>query len=184
MKGHIFNLLEEFIEESAGLGMLQKILDRCSFDTSVGFVRTESYPDEVLIEVVSIASDMLGLTVEEAQFAFGEWIFPKLVDLIPQSYSEFEHPSAFLATVDHIHKVELKKLYPDAIPPVFSYKDIDNSHALLTYNSQRKMFPLVDGVLQGVAKHYKVGISTSIDIGIDGDDSVAHYNLTYSEASS
>ncbi|WP_440906390.1 heme NO-binding domain-containing protein (plasmid) [Catenovulum sp. SX2] len=160
MKGHIFNLLEEFIEEASDETTLFKILDACSFDTSKSFVRTENYPDEQLFELVGHAVNALGITPDQAQFAFGEWIFPRLASLVPKNMTTYAHPGKFLETVDHIHKVELKKLYPDATPPSFDYKAISDTQAELVYTSERNLVKLVEGVLQGVAKYF----STQIEV--------------------
>lgn len=181
MKGHIFNLLEDFISEIAGDEKLYAILDQCSFDTSKSFVRTENYPDEMLLELVDHAVATLGITVAQAHFAFGEWLYPKLSKLVPASMTDFSHPAPVLIRLDDIHKVELKKLYPDATPPTFSYISIDNQHAHLVYHSPRRMFDLVAGVLQGMAKHYKVGIDIQLVTPYHGDDDSACFNLRYAK---
>ena len=182
MKGHIFNLLETFIEESAGIELLEDILSKCSFDTSVGFIRTENYSDAKLEELVFHATQALDISVEQAHFAFGEWIFPRLAKLVPDQYTEFTHPAPLLAKLDYIHKVELKKLYPDATPPFFDYYHIDEFHGQIKYQSKRKMFDLVEGVLQGVSKYYGVAISTQLQKSYKGDGCCAMFHLTYSKA--
>ncbi len=181
MKGHIFNLLEEFVEEMFGLDQFQQILDKCSFDTSAGFISAISYPDAMIIELVKVASQQLSVTEEEAQLAFGKWIFPRLLKLVPESYALFSHPAPFLSTVAEIHRVQLLKIYHDIIPPVFTYTDTDNFHSELTYQSERKMFTLVEGVIQGVADYYGVTISAEMVVGTD-DETKATYYLTYGQA--
>ncbi len=182
MKGHIFNLLETFIEETAGLDVLEQVLDSCSFDTSVGFIRTENYPDEMLEELVLHATEALNISIEQAHFAFGEWIFPQLAKLVPEQYTQFSHPVPMLAKLDYIHKVELKKLYPDATPPFFDYYQIDEFHGQIKYQSKRKMFDLVKGVLQGVAKYYGVEIETDLQKNYKCDESCGMFHLTFSQA--
>lgn len=179
MKGHIFNLLEEFIIETAGMENYEGILVRCSFDTSEGFINTVTYPDEQLYEIVGHTVDVLGITAKEAHMAFGKWIMPHLSRLVPPKFMDHSHPGSFLKTLDHIHKVELKKLYPDATPPVFSYSEIDDEHAVLTYISSRRLFDLVEGCLEGVSGFYNTPMSISRTMKPDSSAS-CDFMITYS----
>ncbi|CCQ10252.1 hypothetical protein PALB_11170 [Pseudoalteromonas luteoviolacea B = ATCC 29581] len=180
MKGHIFNLLEDFIVEIAGIETFYEILDACQFDTSKQFVRTENYPDEQLLEIVGHTVNKLGITPEQAQFEFGKWLYPKLIKLLPSEFTDFAHPSCVLKNLDDLHKIELKKLYPDAIPPTFSYVATSPVDADLIYRSKRRMFSLVEGVLQGMASHYGVGIETKTTPTWEGDPNCAKFTLLYS----
>ncbi|MFC3031727.1 heme NO-binding domain-containing protein [Pseudoalteromonas fenneropenaei] len=184
MKGHIFNLLEDFIIDVAGDEKLFEIFDRCSFDTSKSFVRTENYPDAQLIEIVTHAVAVLCIDVPTAQFAFGKWLYPRLIKLLPAEFTDFSHPAPVLYKLDELHKVELKKLYPDAIPPAFDYVVKDPTHAELIYCSPRRMFDLVAGVLQGMAEHYGVAIECHITRGWQNDPDKAQFALTYDKPQS
>ncbi|NTS76654.1 heme NO-binding domain-containing protein [Catenovulum sp. SM1970] len=182
MKGHIFNLLEDFISQVSDEDTLYEILDQCSFDTSSSFVRTENYPDEHLLEIVNHTIAKLGITMETAQFEFGKWLYPKLIKLLPSEFTDFPHPAHVLKNLDELHKVELTKLYPDAKPPTFQYEVVNETQACLYYCSPRRMFDLVNGVLQGMAEHYDVGIQTKVIANWQGDENRARFELTYNQA--
>lgn len=182
MKGHIFNLLEEFIEEVAGIDKLEIIYERCSFDTQVGFTACENYPDEMLLEMVDHTTQVLDISIADAQFAYGKWLFPRLIALLPEQYSKFDHPSPLLALLDNIHKIELKKLYPDATPPAFDYFEVDSTHSTLTYHSTRQMYDLVSGVLQGVAEFYGVPITAKPEMVKGSPANTCVYHLHYGRA--
>ncbi len=158
MKGHIFQLLEEFLVETTGEADYQGLLEKCSFETDTGFIRTETYPDAHLLELVGHACEHLGLTVEQAQYAFGKWILPHLVEMLPSGADPYSSPDAFLQHIGDIHEVELKKLYPDAEPPAFVYSK-SGDQGILTYFSKRQMFALVEGCLDGVAEQWASPVS-------------------------
>ncbi|WMN60599.1 heme NO-binding domain-containing protein [Pseudoalteromonas xiamenensis] len=179
MKGHIFNLLEAFIEEIAGQEQLFDILDACSFDTESRFVRTENYPDEQLLEIVDHAVSALGISHEQAHYAFGKWLYARLITLLPPEFTDFPHPAPILKKLDDLHKVELKKLYPDAIPPSFDYIQHSPTQADLIYCSSRRMFTLVEGTLQGMAEHYGVGVTCKLVTPWEGDENKAKFELTF-----
>lgn len=182
MKGHIFNLLEAFIEEVSDDQTLFAIFERCSFDTSKSFVRTENYPDAQLFEMVTHAMAVLDISMDTAQFEFGKWLYPRLIKLLPSEFTNFTHPAYVLKNLDDLHKIELKKLYPDAIPPSFNYQATTPTQGILDYYSHRKMFVLVEGVLQGMADHYQVAITCETQLNWQDNSEQARYILSYDQA--
>ncbi len=182
MKGHIFSLLEEFIIEISDEKSLFEILDNCSFDTSSSFVRALKYPDEDLFEMVSHTIAKLGITLEEAQYEFGKWLYTRLITILPREFTDYDHPAFVLSRLDNLHKVELTKLYPDATPPSFIYTEVNKREGILDYHSDRKMFSLVEGVLQGMADYYQVEIESKTILNWQDDHSKARFLLTYSKA--
>jgi len=158
MKGHIFNLLEQFIVETAGVEVYDEIHESCNFSGNGVFARPGNYPDADLRELVNKTVAQLGMTTEQAHLAFGEWIFPHLAKLVPSELVDVGHPKPFLMTLNEIHEVELKKLWSDAEPPRFHCVDTGPDSMTFTYDSPRQMFDLVDGVLESVAAYYSVPI--------------------------
>lgn len=159
MKGHIFNLLEEFLIEIAGPEAYEAIYQDAKFESEGVFVTTGNYPDADLISLVNQAIEKLGITTEQAHIAFGKWMFPHLTKLVPSEVVQVEHPKDFLMKLNAIHEVELKKLWPDARPPMFNCEDTGEKSMTFVYDSPRQMFDLVEGVLQGVRDYYKVGMT-------------------------
>jgi hypothetical protein len=156
MKGHIFDLLEKFIREQVGEDALYEIIDACSFDTSAAFVRSAVYPDDNLYEMVGRAVDRLGIEPEVAHAAFGRWIIPELGNLMPGVFDRYDGPCAFLAGLDEMHQVSLKKIYPDAEPPRFAYQSINEEEGVIRYQSPRGLHHFMAGCLEGVADVYGV----------------------------
>lgn len=181
MKGHIFNLLEDFLIEQGGIYLYEQVITLCQFDSHVGFIRTEIYPDEQLYEMVGLAAEKLGIEPSQATHAFGKWVMPHLAALVPPSMLDHPHPRDFLHTLDHIHQVELKKLYPDATPPKFHYEDINDETGVLSYQSPRQLFDLVEGVLEGVSDffHTEMQIERRLPVGRSGH---CDFVITYPEA--
>jgi hypothetical protein len=69
---------------------------------------------------------------------------------------------------EHIH-VDVRKLYPDAELPVFSYQEISEALFILDYESTRGFADLAQGLIEGVAKHYEEKIAiTRVDRLLDG----------------
>lgn len=181
VKGHIFNLLEQFIEETAGAETTDEILQSCQFSGDGVFVRPGNYPDEDLAEIVTHTVDRLGITTPDAHRAFGNWMFPHLAELVPAELTDRDHPKQFLMELNRVHEVELKKLWPDAKPPLFHCEDTGPTTMRIRYDSPRQMFDLLEGVLASIEQHYGVGITYERAL-VDGPAGypVADYDLTFS----
>jgi hypothetical protein len=182
MKGHIFQLLEQFIEETAGPEAVEAIRGRCEFSGDGVFVRPGNYPDEDMVEYVRRTVDYLGISVADAHRAFGQWIFPHLAGLVPTEVTQRDHPIDFLLDLDRVHEVELKKLWPDARPPRFVAERTGPSTMRLRYDSPRQMFELLDGVLTSLSDYYGVELTFERQL-VDGPDGyqLADYDITFTD---
>lgn len=155
MKGIIFNLLEQFITETAGEEIYQTILDRCSLQTREPFVGPGTYPDEDLTALVKSTVTVLGISPPEALRRFGKFAFPKLAEHFPDFVSPHRHPKEFLKTVDSIIHVEVRKLYENAKVPSFLYRDPAPDRLVIEYRSDRRLCHFMEGLIEGVADHFR-----------------------------
>ncbi|WP_366525043.1 heme NO-binding domain-containing protein [uncultured Shewanella sp.] len=126
--------------------------------TTEPFIRSGTYPDEDLIELVNQTCKKLNLSPKDAHFSFGKWIFPHLTKIAPPEVTTFKHPKKLFLRLDHIHRVELKKIWPDAEPPRFQCIDTGPNSVTMTYDSIREMADLVEGVIESVAMNYQTAI--------------------------
>lgn len=154
MKGIIINLLEEFISERLGDEAYENILEDCSLQTAEPFVGPGSYPDADFMAIAGKAVELMDMSMPDAMRAFGRYCIPKLAEAFPGFMQPHYHPKQFLLTVDSIHYVEVVKLYEDATPPHFQYKDVAKERLLMRYASQRRLCHFMEGLIEGVAQYY------------------------------
>ncbi len=93
--------------------------------------------------------------------------------------TNFDHPKQFLQTVHDIIHVEVRKLYSDAEPPRFTYKDPAPDRLIMIYQSPRKMYDLMDGLIEGVAEYYDCPIDFKREIKQEQGEELAEYELTF-----
>ena len=55
--------------------------------------------------------------------------------------------------------LEVRKLYQDSKLPVFQYSDPSKDELIITYYSERKLYPFLEGMINGVSDHFGVAIS-------------------------
>ena len=179
MKGVIFNLFEEFVIENWGEETYEAILDECELATKEPFVGPGTYADEDLMLIVGKAVEKLGIPLSDGMRAFGKWILPKLMEQVPKSMTDFEHPKDFLQTVHGIIHVEVRKLYSDAEPPQFTYADPAPDRLIIQYQSKRRMYDLMDGLIDGVAEYFDCPIEFKRELKQGEGGEMAEYDLTF-----
>ncbi len=156
MKGIVFNLFEQFVEAALGPGAFGRACAEAKLQTTDPFVGPGNYPDEDLIELLSVTCRQHDLGAEAALESFGRFAFAKLAGATPQFVAPFRHPKPFLLTLGSVVHAEVKKLYPHAEPPELTTEDTGHAKLRLTYRSKRGMASLALGLLHGVGEHFGV----------------------------
>jgi hypothetical protein len=161
MKGVVFNLLEEMVEQEFGMAVWDALLEETGQDGI--YVSTESYPDEKLVALVVAAHEKSGIPVNDLVRAFGEFMFPRFYAQNQKFFQSGMTLKEFLLLVDRVIHVEVRKLHPDAGLPHFDYIDEQDNELTMIYSSPRKMCMLAEGLITGAAKHFDTEYTLSHD---------------------
>jgi hypothetical protein len=152
VKGIVYNLLEECVSREHGEDTWDDLLESADVDgvyTSLG-----SYPDEDLFALVAAASDALGQPADSIIRWFGRSAMPLLADQYPGFFEPHANTRAFVLTLNGIIHPEVRKLYPGADVPVFSFDISSDDVLVMGYSSTRKLCAFAEGLLEGAAVHY------------------------------
>lgn len=161
MKGIVFTLLADMVEEVYGLEAWDLILSESGHDGI--YISTETYPDSELFDLVGAAHKISGVPVPELIKSFGHYSFPKFKEQNPEFCDPDLGLKAFLLTVDRVIHVEVRKLHPDASLPSFAYEDEKDNELTMYYNSPRKLCMLAEGLIAGAAEYYNTNYSLNHD---------------------
>ncbi len=162
MKGIVFNLLGDMVEEQFGLEAWDAILDKAGSDGI--FVATETYSDEALLALVAAGSEISGIAVPDLVRAFGRYMIPRFRESYGIFFEGHQDLKAFLLTVDSVIHVEVRKLYPEAGLPEFSYQNESDDQMTMTYRSPRKLCDLAIGLIEGAAAHFEEKCTINHDV--------------------
>ena len=154
MKGVIFNVLEEFITENFGEDTLDEILDLCPVHSGPPWVGPGTYPDTDLIALAGQAAETLGLPLDDALVAFGQFLFGRLAARYPVFLQGHTDTKTFLMTIHDVIHVEVRKLYPEAVTPTFTFEDPGAGELLMHYASARNLPGVAHGLILGAADHF------------------------------
>lgn len=157
MKGIIFNMLEQFINDRFGEETFEEIVaasNPLSGDPHA-MVSPGSYPDGDFMTLLGQAARTTGMDQASLLQAMGRHSLPILAQRYPHFFSGCAHPRDFLKTASLIHQVEVKKLYRDAEVPRFTIEDQPDGMTV-TYHSSRRLCHFVAGLLAGLSDYYRV----------------------------
>jgi hypothetical protein len=155
MKGVILNAIADMITEKFGKEKWEEIVEKAGLPRSRIFLPIENVDDAVVLSVINSLCNVLGITLQQAADAFGEyWICNFTPKLYPLYYRGVNSAKEFLLQTDKIHQ-ELTKNIPDATPPRFDYQWKDDKTLIMTYKSKRGLIEIMVGIIKGVGKYYK-----------------------------
>ena len=180
MKGVIFNIAENFLEETYGEETLDEILSNCNLETKEPFVGPGTYPDSDLMEIIEKSSEKLSINQNELLVNLGRYAFEGLSSKFPNFLEGHSSAKSFLQTVDGIIHVEVRKLYKDTYLPTFQYLDPAPDKLTITYYSKRKLYGFMEGLIQGVAKHFNCTIAQEISLFDKDGEEFCDFALTFS----
>ena len=152
MKGIIFNLLETVVTRDLGEDTWDALLDTAGLGgayTSVG-----TYPHEELLALVGAASDATGRPADDLVRWFGREAIPLLYERYAVFFDPHTGTRAFLLTLNDVIHPEVRKLYPGASTPVFSFDTTSPTTLLMEYKSERSLCSFAEGLINGTGVHY------------------------------
>ena len=152
MKGIVFNILEECVRAEFGEDVWDDLLDAAGLDGS--FTSLGTYGDEQLYAIVGAASKKLGLE----PFQVIKWFGTAAAGIFAQRFGDFFKPHtntrSFLNTLNSIIHPEVRKLYPGAGVPSFTFGNDVEGRMVMHYHSHRKLCALAEGLITGSAKQF------------------------------
>ena len=157
MHGLIFAELKKYVEAKFDAATWQSLLEKAGQKHQL-YLASSVYPDQNILDLVTTACQMTGLPANAILEDFGQFVAPGLVE----QYKFLINPEwqllDFLAnTEDTIHKVV--RFHKGVAPPRLMTTRVADDKLIITYNSQRKMCPLLKGIVRGAARYYKEAAS-------------------------
>jgi len=159
MKGIVFTEFNSMVESQFSPDMLDELIVECNLASGGAYTSVGTYDHNELVSMVVKLSEKSDIAVDDLVFAFGEHLAGRFVVLFPSFFAEVDNVFDFMKSLHHHIHVEVKKLYPDADLPHFSFDDSNASHLIMEYQSERGFAHLAHGLMCGVIKHYGESIT-------------------------
>lgn len=152
MMGMVFTELLDMVESKFSFDVVDAIVARAHARgsyTSVG-----NYEDDELRALVKALAEETGVAVPDLLHAYGVHLFGRFLNLHPRFFEHQPDAPGFLKGLEsHVH-TEVRKLYPTAHPPLFTWADADEGGIVLEYRSDRGMWNFAHGLLEACIAYY------------------------------
>ncbi|MDT0584056.1 heme NO-binding domain-containing protein [Brumicola blandensis] len=156
MKGIVFTEFSTMVESLFGEDMLDDLLDATDPASGGAYTSVGTYDHKELVDMVVELHNRTDVPVAKLIYTFGEHLGRTFSEKFSSFFEEAGNTLAFLKQIDnHIH-VEVRKLYPDAELPGFSYTEpsTPNEPFELHYSSTRGFADLAEGLIQSTSSYY------------------------------
>ena len=161
MKGMVFTELIEYVESELGFDVADAMIENAALQNGGAFTQAGNYPFDDLERMVASLSRATGLPAEKLLYIFGNHLFDRLIQLYPGGMQAHATPLDFIADVDAMVHVEVRKLYPDAELPRFTVLEKSSTHLTLVYESEKRLEPFAHGLIDGCARRYDMAVETA-----------------------
>ncbi|MHA6480870.1 heme NO-binding domain-containing protein [Paenibacillus sp. strain BS8-2] len=168
MKGIVFTSFLDMVEETFSLSLADDIIESSKLPSGGSYTSLGTYDHAEIIELISQLSARTGVPVAALVKAFGRYLFAVLVQHYPYFIEEHASTFDFLQRLDSYIHVEVRKLYPDAELPAFSFDASVPGTLVMVYSSTRPFADLAEGLINGCIEHYGEHIALSREDLTDG----------------
>lgn len=158
VKGLLFDVVREVVAELLGEDEWDRAVESAGFEGS--YTSLGNYPDDEMYALVVLLAESAGLSVDETLRTVGIHGWRYLEQRQPELVAGVDDIGTLLHSLNHVVHTEVRKLYPDSLVPLFGITDDGPGHWLVTYESERRMCRLAEGLLLGFAESR--GITTAI----------------------
>nr|WP_136250252.1 heme NO-binding domain-containing protein [Ningiella ruwaisensis] len=179
MKGLVFTEFMEMVESKFDMDMVDTLIDNTSPASGGCYTAVGSYDFQELENMLIELSRQTGLGRAQLMETFGRHLASVFTEKYAGFFIEAGSSLALFKQIDkHIH-VEVKKLYPDAELPEFSYEEANECAPFkLHYRSQRDLSMLAFGLINATIEYYSESFDVYMQQGKDGDKHICTFTLT------
>lgn len=178
MKGMIFTEFLDMVEGSFGLQVKDRVIAAAGGAHGGAYTAVGRYDHSEMVAMARELSAITGLPLKALMIAFGEHAFGVFV----QNYSHFfkgtDNAMGFLSSIESYIHVEVRKLYPDAELPSFSYPPAAAGELVMEYRSPRPMASFAEGLVRATIKYYGTPLKLAVEDISAGLGTAARFTLS------
>ena len=177
MKGMIFTEFLDMVEDRFGLAVKDRVVGVVGGAHDGAYTAVGNYDHREMVAMALELSRATALPLPALLRAFGEHVFGIFTQRYGHFFADAGGALAFLSRIeDYIH-VEVRKLYPDAELPSFSYPPCAPGHLVMDYTSPRPMAAFAEGLVRATIKHFNDPLTLTVEDLSGGAGTSARFTL-------
>lgn len=163
MLGMVVTEFCEMVETAFSPELLDRILMRAGLASGGAYTAVGQYPHEEMQRLVAELARETETPAPALLEAFGEYLFPRLVEQHPRA---IEHCDSLLSLLDRLDATihpAVRRLYPAAELPSFTTLVREKDRITLAYRSSRRLESLAVGLIRGAARHFGRAVEVTLE---------------------
>jgi hypothetical protein len=154
MKGIVFTKFIEMMESTWSVDLAEQIIGESNLPSGGVYTAVGTYPHTEMVAMVMKLSEHTGMSPPELLRAFGRFLFGQFTKLYPAFFVGKTSSIDFVASIESVIHVEVRKLYPDADLPRFEVKEHRPDFLEIVYRSDRHLGDLALGLMESCVVHF------------------------------
>ncbi|MGB5760142.1 MAG: heme NO-binding domain-containing protein [Acidimicrobiales bacterium] len=159
MKGVVFNIVQEVVEEHLGPQMWDDAVDRS--DVEGAYTSLGNYPDADLEQLVGSLGELSHLSRSDVLVFAGRQGFQQLAGRHPDLIAPYSGWRDVVEHLDDIIHPEVAKIYPDADTPSFTTTAQPDGSVHMVYESRRQLCSLAEGLVLGLGDWFRCTLAVA-----------------------
>lgn len=151
MKGVIVGSFTAWVEQTRDLATCDAIIraNENSLSTGAAYTTVGDYPTAEFQALVQSLADLEGRSPDEILREFGRDAYPLLASLHPEMVDGMTDLPSLLTGIEGTIHTDVRKLYPNARPPLVTAALRPDGDIAVRYRSHRNLAALCHGLLEG-----------------------------------
>ncbi|KPU42805.1 methyl-accepting chemotaxis protein McpC [Oxobacter pfennigii] len=160
MKGTVVSTWIKTCRKTWGHAIVDSAMNSIGWDKNRIFNPVEDIPDADAVKLVSYIANEKKLTIKEVWNQIGQDNVNSFLKDFP-AFFKHDNLYQFLKSMYDVHAIVSKRI-PGANPPIVKLTPISKREAVFFYQSKRKMFDYLEGLIKGSSEYYKEKIEITV----------------------
>lgn len=136
------------------------------------FLTTEDVEDAVVLKLFAATGEVVGCPAAQVMDDFGRhWGAVYAPDIYGVFFKRAANARELLLSMSEVHRLTTERV-PNAAPPHFEYRWLDDDTLVMSYHSKRGLAGLMPGLIRGVGEHY----GEVLEVTRDGDEMTIRFD--------
>jgi hypothetical protein len=158
MKGIVFVKFVEMVESAFSVDMAGRMVEESQLPSGGVYTAVGTYDHHELKTMLGVLSRLTREPPEALLRRYGRFLFGEFFRLYPGVFEGIGSSMDFVAGVESVIHVEVRKLYPDAELPSFEVIEHTPDRLEIIYRSERHLAELARGLIEACIDHFNDGI--------------------------
>lgn len=156
MNGLLFTEFMEMVETTWSFDMVDTLIDRSQISSGGIYTAVGSYPQEEMLALINALADATETPTDQIERDFGQYLFRRFTLEYPHYFIGIRDCFQFLARIDEIAQIIVRKHFPDTDPPKIIVEQSPGRLSLTNF-PKSPFSQLAQGLIEGCIAHFGGG---------------------------